>query len=229
MLRSLARVLGAVFVILAIAVGVFLVYSQHRMVESLQTGLTDTLHTLAEARQELSSVQSELKSARLGVDSLDSKLELYKDTWGSVVDVGNQLTAGLVNNPMATNPTWAQLLDFLLEDKTDENAYVPYEYVCSDFARDVHNNAEQAGIRAALVGIQLSNGGHALNAFKTTDRGLVFIDCTGPPGTSPTPRNHDKIADVWLGRDYVYSRLFPELGGAVSGSLGTVVDLTIYW
>jgi hypothetical protein len=54
-------------------------------------------------------------------------------------------------------------------------------YVCADFARDVHNSAEAAGIRAAWVGIDIEGEaeGHAINAFQTTDRGLVFIDCTG--------------------------------------------------
>jgi len=45
----------------------------------------------------------------------------------------------------------------------------------------VHNNAEAAGIRAALVNINFdeSDKGHALNAFDTIDMGLIYIDCTG--------------------------------------------------
>jgi hypothetical protein len=51
-----------------------------------------------------------------------------------------------------------------------------------DFAEMLHNNAEQAGIRAAFVGINFAGKkiGHAINAFQTTDMGLVHVDCTGP-------------------------------------------------
>jgi len=87
----------------------------------------------------------------------------------------------LENNPEATDPSWEQLKAFLSEDKTDERDYVLGDFVCGSFAQDVHNNAEKAGIRAAWVAIDLANKpiGHALNAFNTTDLGMVFTDSTG--------------------------------------------------
>ena len=87
----------------------------------------------------------------------------------------------LENNPQATDPSWDQLKAFLIEDKTDERDYVLGDFVCGSFAQDVHNNAEKAGIRAAWVAIDLANKpiGHAINAFNTTDRGMVFTDSTG--------------------------------------------------
>lgn len=87
----------------------------------------------------------------------------------------------LDNNPEATDPTWDQLKAFLAADKTDERDYILGDFVCGSFAQDVHNNAEKAGIRAAWVAIDLTNKpiGHALNAFNTTDRGMVFTDSTG--------------------------------------------------
>jgi len=87
----------------------------------------------------------------------------------------------LENNPQATDPSWDQLKAFLAEDKTDERDYVLGDFVCGSFAQDVHNNAEKAGIRAAWVAIDLANKpiGHALNAFNTTDHGMVFTDSTG--------------------------------------------------
>ena len=137
----------------------------------------------------------------------------------------------LVNNPNATNSTYAELLAFIKEDSTDENRYatsaevhigftkVPYS--CGDFAEDVHNNAEAAGVRAAWVGIDFEGDdkGHALNAFATTDRGLVYIDCTGEgtlsrltfrivrteEGFSPkksNPTSWDKVAYVEIGNEY---------------------------
>ena len=138
----------------------------------------------------------------------------------------------LINNPNATNPTFAELIAFVKEDTTDEHYYATdvdvyvgaaeVPYVCSDFAEDVHNNAEAAGIRAAWVSIdfEVDDRGHALNAFETTDRGLVYIDCTGQgllslllsydvvkteQGISlieTSPTNWDKVAYVEIGREY---------------------------
>lgn len=138
----------------------------------------------------------------------------------------------LINNPNATNPTYAMLVDFINEDSTDEHYYATdvdvyvgaaeVPYICSDFAEDVHNNAEAAGIRAAWVSLDFEGDdkGHALNAFETTDRGLVYIDCTGQgllslllsydvvkteEGISlmeNNPTNWDKVAYVEIDKEY---------------------------
>jgi hypothetical protein len=87
----------------------------------------------------------------------------------------------LLNNETAENPTWHELKSFLISDTTDENSYLPGIRVCSEFAAELHNNAERDGIRAAWVALEFKDDseGHALNAFETTDQGLVFIDSTG--------------------------------------------------
>ena len=75
------------------------------------------------------------------------------------------------------NPTYREMKRFLARDETDSNPYIDDEYVCSDFAADVNNNAEAEGIRCALVEIKFLNGyGHMLVAFNTVDRGLIFIE-----------------------------------------------------
>lgn len=194
--------------------------------------LTSAQQQLTSAQQELTSVQQELYSAEWTIDSLESKLELYEDTWGLVASGIRPPfhDADIVNYGSATNPTWAQLLNFLLNDKTDQNAYVLDVYMCGGFARDVHNNAEQAGIRAAYVDVELPGVHHALNAFKTTDRGLVFIDCTGLEAPQSGLFNCDKTVDVRIGRSYIPKSLFPESGWTVTwGNSGTVRDVEIYW
>lgn len=128
----------------------------------------------------------------------------------------------LIDNPNATNVTFAELVVFIMEDTSDSKTYMKgVEFlertilgrVCADFAEDVHNNAEAKGIRAAWVGIEFREGGdgHALNAFETTDRGLVYVDCTGAdvserfrqaleaPSASMA---WDKIAYVEIGKEY---------------------------
>jgi hypothetical protein len=151
---------------------------------------------------------------------------------GAVYVGGDGEPIELINNLNVTNPTFAELIAFVKEDPTDEHYYATdvdvyvgaaeVPYVCSDFAEDVHNNAEAAGIRTAWVSIDFEGDdeGHALNAFETTDRGLVYIDCTGQgllslllsydvvkteQGISlveTNPTNWDKVAYVEIGKEY---------------------------
>ncbi len=150
-------------------------------------------------------------------------LHIYED--GAIHVGGDREPIELINIPDAANPTYAELVTFLKEDSTDEHPYIEdlgiLSYVCSDFAEDVHNNAEAAGIRAAWVSIQFEGEdiGHALHAFETTDRGLVYVDCTGgnvggverlqelmkassDTVPSPQPTSWDSIAYVETGREY---------------------------
>ncbi len=76
--------------------------------------------------------------------------------------------------------------------QTDIQTNQPYPSVpriCADFAERLHNASEMAGINCGyvLVGLQGVIGGHALNAYQTTDKGLVYIDDTGAtPALSST-------------------------------------------
>jgi len=108
---------------------------------------------------------------------------------------GLQDRVRLVSVGTAVAPTWGQLKAFLTADDTDLSLYVPGEYTCGAFAERLHNNAEAAGIRAAWVALALDgeSGGHALNAFDTSDRGLVYIDCTG----DNPEQLEDGDADSW--------------------------------
>ena len=106
----------------------------------------------------------------------------------------------LINNPDAKNPTWEELKLFLSQDNTEKQPYIEGSFVCADFAEMLHNNAENAGIRAAYVSVEFGpeglctipsleeflagcrgycSGLHACNAFQTIDMGLIFIDDTG--------------------------------------------------
>jgi hypothetical protein len=116
----------------------------------------------------------------------------------------------LHDNPTAQDPSWAELQSFVLDDDTDEQPYVEDSFVCTDFAAMLHDRAEAEGIRAAYVSVDLADSpGHALDAFNTTDRGLVYIDCTGPglsfatPGgtASDAPPSYDKVAYLSEGKE----------------------------
>jgi hypothetical protein len=102
----------------------------------------------------------------------------------SIVSGGNNRPLQLVNNASAVNPTFDELMAFLKADDTDMLPFVtggPQAFICSDFAKRLHDNAEACGIRAGFVNIAF-NGKHlnyTINVFETSDAGLVFIDCTG--------------------------------------------------
>jgi hypothetical protein len=124
----------------------------------------------------------------------------------------------LVNNPNAIDPTWQQLKEFLVADQTDAKTYDRFFYMCGAFAEDVHNNAEIEGIKAAWVAVDFEGGGagHALDVFQTTDKGLVYVDCTGesggikyrpilPPGQGKVfgeVDEWDKVAYMAVGEEY---------------------------
>ena len=75
-----------------------------------------------------------------------------------------------------SNPTYKELIEFLAGDKTDSNPFISGEYACFDFAAELNNNAEANGIRAAYVRIRSEEWAHAVVAFETVDKGLVFIE-----------------------------------------------------
>ncbi|MDD5095018.1 MAG: hypothetical protein PHV74_11665 [Dehalococcoidia bacterium] len=137
----------------------------------------------------------------------------YRKASGGAID--------LDNNKQAKNPTWQQLKTFLANDTTDEHSYYDPFYTCGDFAEQLHNNAEAHGIRCAVVAVEFQSiEPHALNAFNTTDKGLVYIDVTGKglfddlvnsspslssilfPDETPMegPPTHDKVAYLQVGR-----------------------------
>lgn len=128
----------------------------------------------------------------------------------------------LINNNNAVNPTYSQLIAFIKADKTDERSYVPGKYTCGDFAETVHNNAEKAGYRAGWVSIEGIN--HSCNAFQTTDKGIIYIDCTSSPNGNGYWDSSVKIAN---GIEYKRVPLFTD--NFYFYSMGTVNSYKIYW
>jgi hypothetical protein len=137
----------------------------------------------------------------------------------------------LRNNPAARNPSWAALKVFLQSDQTDRRAYVTGKFTCGDFAEMLHNNAEAAGLRAAIVAIELRPEGmvegttnHSMNAFETTDKGLLYIDMT----SSSQGLYADKVVRVEVGQEYQPVAIFPQPGQMQTWqSMGRVVAINI--
>lgn len=166
--------------------------------KSTESQLASTTATLSSTRSELASTKSELNSVSQELENTDQQLTIARETLeGLGITLSSSVEcydAELVDNPDSSKSTWSELKLFLMQDITNTRQYVLGEYDCSEFSRDVHNNAEAAGIRAAVVHVAWtnSNTAHALNAFLTTDYGLVYVDCTGA----------DTVARIKVNRPY---------------------------
>jgi len=157
--------------------------------------------------------------------------ESYVFYQGAVMVGADEHYVVLRNNPAARNPSWAELKTFLQSDQTDRHAYVAGKFTCGDFAEMLHNNAEAAGMRAAIVAIELrpasmveGNTNHSLNAFETTDKGLMYIDST----SSSQGYYADKEARVEVGQEYEPVSIFEQPGQMRCWpSMGRVVAIDI--
>jgi hypothetical protein len=131
----------------------------------------------------------------------------------------------LVNNETAKEITYDELLEFLKHDKTDQIPYDENTFICGDYAEMVHNNAEKAGIKAAWVGIDYEDHeGHACNAFSTSDKGIVYIDCTGMRVSDGLPT--DSIINMSVGNDYLPVGLFVDCTGM---NFGKIRNFEVFW
>lgn len=159
------------------------------------------------------------------VEAASAQITTVNPHIGNTYEVGaDGQKISLINYKNASDPTYTRLVEFIKADKTDERLYSS-KYVCSDFAETVHNNAEATGIKAAWVSIDFKKGiGHACNAFNTTDKGLIFIDCTGSPRKSA---GWDTTVNLTVGKMYKPNSLYPPI--YTYSGMGTVRKYCIYW
>ena len=115
----------------------------------------------------------------------------------------NSTVGSSSQNIVLKNPTFRELRDFIIKDPTSRNDFVLNQYECRHFATDVDNNAEADGLRCGFVLLCFERGQHAVVAFDTTDRGLVYIE----PQTD--------------------CRIHPEVGGKYEGE--EIKEILIAW
>lgn len=223
-----------------------------------QNDLAEKTSELNASRVQLAGVNSELSSANTKLNSAQQSVATLQNTLAqtqtqlnlsqkTLTGLGITLNSSaecadvvLVDNPKAVDPTLNQVLTFLAQDKTENHPYVLNVYDCSQFSRDLHNNAEAAGIRTAEVQIWFTNSdtGHALDAFLTTDYGLVYVDDTDTPDSFarvkllkaykglevqnvPTANLRN---DAWW--DSLHSYYFINVGG---GTQAVVQSIDFFW
>jgi hypothetical protein len=65
---------------------------------------------------------------------------------------------------------------FLANDPVDSYRFEENRYECRHFATDLNNNAELAGLRCGFALLCYEKGQHALNAFETIDKGIIYVE-----------------------------------------------------
>jgi hypothetical protein len=123
----------------------------------------------------------------------------------------------MINNAKSHNPTYQELIYAIKKDQTDKIAYKEGVFTCGDFAERVHNNLEKTGIRSGIVRLDYRDKSinHAVNVFKTTDKGIVYISCI----------SEDKIGKFEIGKERIYT----PLGGKSYTADGIIKTITVYW
>lgn len=119
-------------------------------------------------------------------------------TWSSPVTYAESVISSVGSGSQSItlkNPTFQELKDFILKDPTNRNKFVLNQYECRHFATEVNNNAEAEGLRSAFVLLCYDRGQHAVVAFDTTDRGLVYIE----PQTDAVI--HPEVGDTYEGKE----------------------------
>jgi hypothetical protein len=101
----------------------------------------------------------------------------YNSGYDNGYDIGyeNGLDSVLGHGYSFRDPTYTEMKDFIARDTTDENLYTE-NYTCINFTADVIRNAKAENIRCAFVYLEFSEAAHAIVAFNTIDRGLIYIE-----------------------------------------------------
>ena len=157
-----------------------------------------------------------------GYDEGYTSGEQYGYSTGKADGYEEGVNAGLDQGYTLVDPTYNHTLIFLDTDRTNDNEYIEDSYgvyVCSHFARDVCNNAEEEGIRCAFVEIRYADGGHAIVAFDTVDEGLVYFE----------PMTDERVRPA-IGKRY-YQCIEPRPGYYYEAPSfdDTIVDVLVIW
>ena len=171
------RKFWAAIVVLALVAVTFLVAtvwtfnelgSTKKVLLLAQMQLANAEEELAAREAELGVREGELAESAALIDSLQTALSNLQVNY-------ERLTTGF--GYVLRDPSYQEMKTFLSEDNTSEQEYLEGRYTCVDFAAAVKSNAAREGIRCAYVVVEFrGGGGHAIVAFDTTDRGLIFVE-----------------------------------------------------
>lgn len=147
-----------------------------RIKQTIQNELTQYEDGINDVNSEISSIQAKIKGIRNRLNETHDEIVLRQSDGEYILH----------------DPTYSEVMTFIRDDKTERKTYVEDTFTCTHYSLAVNNNSEKNGIRCAIVTVKLSGGeGHALVAFNTTDKGLLFIE----------PQSDEKV-NLEIGEDY---------------------------
>jgi hypothetical protein len=163
-----------------------------------QQDLTSTRSTLSTAQVKLVQTQTDLANTLNQITSTNERVKSLQTDYDSLKTNNDRMTVGYAY--VFSDPTFLQMKNFLASDKTDQNTYNIATYNCQNFCADVIANAAKAKIRCAFVSIDERSSGHAIIAFNTTDKGIIYIE----------PQGDDEV-NLQVGKRY-YQCVVPQPG-----------------
>jgi hypothetical protein len=129
--------------------------------------LTTKTEKLTAAETELAAASEQLAAKSILADTIQVSYDNIK------VNL-DRMTTGY--GYVLRDPSYKEMMSFLSSDRTDIKTYNRDSYNCVDFSADFIANAGMQKIRCAFVNISFPDSGHAIIAFSTTDRGLIYIE-----------------------------------------------------
>ena len=158
------------------------------------------------SQEEYNALQGRLDSAQGEIDALQANLAALQENYeglqadyeslrGDYTSLQASYEGSLerLKQSELEDPTWSELKEFLELDDTDTLTYTENSFDCTGFAITLRDRTWRYGMRCAFVELGFADGtGHALNAFETTDEGLIYVDDT----------QADWIAYIEIGQPY---------------------------
>lgn len=149
-----------------------------------------------------------------GGDSTRHELPILNGTEAPVV---------LTENNSAKDPSLSTLLEFLANDTTETHPTIKYQYMCADYARQLHDDAEAAGIRAGIVSIHLPTTYHAVDYFVVNGTKVIVDDSQGS----------DRYGYAEVGKQYMTANVTdigaePYYTGSYDNEYGIISEIVYY-
>jgi cell division protein FtsL len=142
--------------------------------------------------QRVAKLESDYKALQANNDKLQKDKDKLQADYKNLQDDYDKFLER-ARKPDLKNVTWAEVTDILKRDNTDKLEYKEGVFDCEGFALTLRDRLARYGIRCAFVALEFpEEAGHALNAFETTDKGIIFIDEVG----------NDQVAYVEKGKPY---------------------------
>ncbi len=167
--------------------------------QSAETKLATTETELQLTKEGLQSAETELASALASINTVQTELDERESELNELQIDYEGLIAG--HGYTIKDPAYRQMMNFIEDDDTDQAKYITGKYECVEFATDLCNRAEAIGIRCAYVSIRFPDGrGHAIVAFDTIDKGLIYIE-----------PQYDDLVEIEIGKPF-YKCVVPKPG-----------------